>query len=96
MQYIIERDIDRDRWCVMLPVWHTTDHGVRYLVYEHDAAPSLHDAVVYAYHHRAAYSNWDCVILINGREVLYCEDVTDGIVIRYIAGKSITLTKENI
>lgn len=95
MQYIIERDIDKDQWRMLLPEWRDSEYGVRHMIYEYDMAPSLYDAVVAAHHHRAAYSNWDCVMLINGREVMYCQDVKNGIAIRYRAGKSTTITKEN-
>jgi hypothetical protein len=95
MYYIIERDIDTDTWRVTLPEYRESNYGVTHLVYEYDKAPSLYDAIVLAHHHRAAYSNWESTMFINGREVLFCADVADGIMIRYSGHQSITVTKHH-
>lgn len=95
MQYIIERDIDTDTWRVLLPEYRDTEYGVTHLVYEYDSAPSLYDAIMLAHHHRAAYSNWESNMYINGRETLFCAYVKDGIQVRYRHAPSMTVSQQH-
>jgi hypothetical protein len=89
--YIIERNIDRDVWSVMLPEWRDSEYGTKYLVYEYDAAPSLYDALELAYHHRAAYSNWDYEMALNGKVILYTRKVDDDITIKFTDHSEISI-----
>lgn len=95
MRYIIERDIDTDTWRLLLPEYRTSEYGVTHLVHEYDSAPSLYDAILRAHHHRAAYSNWESNMFINGRETLFCADIEDGIMIRYRNAPSMTVSKHH-
>lgn len=92
MIYIIERNIDRDVWSVMLPEWKDSEYGTKYLSYEYDAAPSLYDALEMAYLHRATYSNWECEMALNGKVILYTQKLDGDLLIKFTDRSEISIS----
>lgn len=77
MKYIIEYKDNEKQWHAMMPEENRTDFGIVYTSYIHECNPHLERMIDMVYEHRAAFSNWEASLFINGQEVLYM-DIHEG------------------